>query len=76
MEYNDPIFEEATETAKEMVRKGHAEDAIMDGMLTLTVTWALGKEGPRAVSNRLYGLALQAAAMADLIERDREGTAH
>jgi hypothetical protein len=73
MQHNDPILDGLTDAATGLVRKGHKEDAVMDGMLTLTVGWAMAHEGPQQVARRLYMLALRCASEAELMEQAKKG---
>jgi hypothetical protein len=68
MQHNDPILDGLTDAAADLVRQGHREDAVMDGMLTLTVGWAVNHEGPRVVARHLYMLAMKCAAEAERLE--------
>lgn len=65
---NHQILEGLTEAAAKLVEAGHEEDAVFDNMLTLTVGWAVNKEGPREVARRLYLLSLRCAADAEMRE--------
>lgn len=76
MQYNDPILDGLTDAVVGLVGKGHREDAVMDGMLTLTTGWAMAHEGPREVARRLYLLSLRFAAEAERIEGARSETTH
>ena len=76
MQPDNPIVDELTEAAKAMIRAGHSEDRVLNALISLAMTWAFSREGPRAVSDRLHGLAMQAAALTDQSDRDREGRAH
>jgi hypothetical protein len=71
--HDNAILLGLTEAAATLIEQGHAEDKVMDAMLTLTTTWAVAHEGPQVVARQFYTLALKFAAEA---ERDRSGTSH
>lgn len=68
---NESLLATLAESAAALVGTGHREDAVYDAMLTVSMDWAIKVEGPREVGRRLYLLALQAAALADEIDRDQ-----
>ena len=74
MQYSDPILAGLTDAVTAMIDKGHDVEAVMDGMLSLTVGWAIDKKGPREIARRLYLISLKCAADAEMLEGARSGT--
>jgi hypothetical protein len=66
--HNHEILKALTEAAARLVEAGHSEDDVFDNMLTLTVTWAVHKEGASEIGRRLYLLRLRCAADAEMRE--------
>jgi hypothetical protein len=65
---NHDILKGLTDAAAKLVEDGHDEDAVFDHMLSLTVSWAVNREGPREIGRRLYMLSLRCAADAEMRE--------
>lgn len=66
--HNHEILKALTEAAAKLVEAGHDEDEVFDNMLSLTLSWAVNREGPREIGRRLYMLSLRCAADAEMRE--------
>lgn len=76
MRHNDPILDGLADAAAGLVGEGHKEDAVYDGMLTLSVGWAADHVGLREAGRLLYVHAMRCAFEADRIEALQSGTTH